>query len=275
MTADNQPDNQATFTLALQQHTPTPAELDTSIERVRAAAKNASAQGAQLLLVPEASITGYNIPKVVAQEMAVEAEGYVTDTLKSIGKDASIALAYGYIERDGDSLFNSVQVVDASGNSIAHYRKTHLWGDLDRNLFTTGDAYAPVFELDGWKIGLLICYDIEFPESVRHLALSGCELVLVPTALMTPWTFVADHVTRVRAVENQLYVAYANYCGNEGDIHYVGHSCIVAPDGAELAKAGSEPTLLIATLAKDTISKVRHDVPYHTDRRPELYGALT
>jgi len=275
MTLNNQQGHRATFTLALLQHTPTPAELDTSIERVRTAAKNASAQGAQLLLVPEASITGYNITIAVAQEMALEADGNVTATLKSLCKEFGIALAYGYIERNGSLLFNSVQVIDASGNSIAHYRKTHLWGDLDRSLFTAGDVYAPVFELDGWQIGLLICYDIEFPESVRHLALSGCELVLTPTALMTPWSFVADHVTRVRAVENQLYVAYANYCGREGDIDYVGRSCIVAPDGTELAKAGSEPIVLLATLTKESIDTVRRDLSYHTDRRPELYGALT
>ncbi len=264
-----------TFTLALLQHAPTPADVDTSIERIRATAAQASAQGAQLLLVPEASLTGYNIPLALAQEVAVEADGSTTAALKSICQEYAIALAYGYIERAAGALFNTVQVIDATGTIVSHYRKTHLWGDLDRNLFKAGDAFAPAFELDGWRLGLLICYDIEFPETVRHLALAGCELVLAPTALMTPWSFVADHVTKVRAAENQLYLAYANYCGPEHDIEYVGHSCIVSPDGTDLTRAGADPQLLMATLTREAISAIRQDLPYHRDRRPELYRALT
>lgn len=263
------------LTLAVLQHRPTPAAAEESLARMEDAAASAAADGAQLLVCPEASLTGYNIPLSSARSVAVERDGHTTDRIRKLCLRHGIALAYGYIERDADQLFNAVNVIDSAGELISHYRKTHLWGDLDRSLFSAGDGYAPVFELNGWKTGLLICYDIEFPESSRHLALQGADLILAPTALMSPWTFVADVITRARAAENQVYFAYANYCGPEGDLNYVGRSCIIGPDGEEVARAGDEPQLLLATLNKQAISDIRQSLPYHMDRRPELYQPLT
>ena len=273
MTSAHSSATQPQLTIALHQHIPTPADLETSLQRIQTVAEQASAKGAQLLLVPEASITGYNISLSSAQSIALERDGATCDRLKSCARQHDIALAFGYIERQGDDLFNAVQVIDATGTSLSHYQKTHLWGDLDRQLFSAGNNFAPVFNLHGWQIGLLICYDIEFPETVRHLALAGCDLVLAPTALMTPWTFVAEHVTRVRAAENQVYLAYANYCGSENDLDYVGHSCIAGPDGETLARASTEPALLVETLSLEAISTIRQSLPYHQDRRPELYSS--
>ncbi|NND92827.1 MAG: carbon-nitrogen hydrolase family protein [Granulosicoccus sp.] len=260
--------------MALHQHEPTPADVETSIARLDRIAAQAAGLGAQLLLVPEASLTGYNLPLASAQSVAIERDSAHTERLCHVCQQHNIALAYGYIERDQHHLYNAVNVIDAAGNSIAHYRKTHLWGGLDRSLFEAGERFGPVVELHGWKLGLLICYDIEFPESARHLALQGAELILAPTALMAPWTYVADLLTRVRAVENQLYFAYANYCGSEGDLAYVGRSCIVGPDAEFLARADTRPVLLQATLHKQVIKRMRTDMPYLRDRRPELYGAL-
>ncbi|ASJ75233.1 carbon-nitrogen hydrolase family protein [Granulosicoccus antarcticus] len=262
------------FTLAVHQHVPTPADVDTSIARIQQISEQAAASGADLLLVPEASLTGYNLPLDTARTVAVERDSKTTARLQAICQQHGIALSYGYIERDGEHLFNSVNVIDSSGSNIAHYRKTHLWGGLDRSLFQAGTEYAPTFKLNGWNLGLLICYDIEFPESARHLALQGVDIILAPTALMTPWTFVADLVTRVRAAENQVYFAYANYCGPEADLDYVGRSCIIGPDAQELARADCTPQLLLATLNKQAIDNVRRELPYHADRRPELYGSL-
>lgn len=264
-------DSQAKLTLAIHQHRSTPAALNQSLARIGIQAHKAAADQADLLVVPEASLTGYNMPLNTAQSVAVSRNSATTEKIQSICQQANIAIAYGYIERAGNSLFNSVHVIDSSGNSTAHYRKCHLWGELDRKLFKAGNNFSPVFHLSGWQLGLLICYDIEFPEASRHLALQGAELIVAPTALMHPWTFVADHITRVRAAENQVYLAYANFCDSENDIDYVGRSCIVGPDGCDLARADSTPTLLQATLNKQAILDIRAKLPYHRDRRPALY----
>lgn len=261
--------------LAILQHRPTPADIEQSLARMEQAAATAAADGVQLLVCPEASLTGYNIALATAQSVAVARDGETTDRIRALCQRHAIALAYGYIERDGEQLFNAVNVIDASGERIAHYRKTHLWDDLDRTLFSAGQDFSPVFELHGWNIGLLICYDIEFPECSRHLALHGAELIVAPTALMAPWTFVADVITRARAAENQVYFAYANYCGPEGELQYVGRSCIIGPDGEEVARAADQPELLSATLTRQAISDIRQKPPYHKDRRPELYQSLS
>lgn len=262
------------FTLAVNQHNPTPCDTAASLDRLARQAEACRNQDASLLLVPEASMTGYNISIEARDEIAATVEGELTDAISKICRDHDIAISYGFIERDGKNFFNSVQLIDRHGAPRNHYRKTHLWDDLDRTLFSEGQQFSPVIDLDGWKVGHLICYDVEFPEAVRHLTLEGADLILISTALMSPWTTIADLVVPARAEENQVYIAYANYCGTEADISYVGHSCIAGPDGQVLAKASTEPTLITATLDLNDIQSIREKLPYHRDRRPELYGRL-
>jgi len=202
-------------------------------------------------------------------------DGELANSIAELCVRHRIAIAYGYAEKANNNFYNCVQVIDATGSTCGKYRKTHLWGDLDRSLFTAGSDIAPLFSLHGWSVGLLICYDIEFPECARRLAMEGADLLLVPTGLMRPWREVAEMVVPVRAYENQLYIAYTNYCGNEADLTYEGRSCIVGPDGVDLARADSTtPSLLTATLQKSAIETNRTALPYHRDRRPELYSGL-
>ncbi|MCL4148858.1 UNVERIFIED_CONTAM: hypothetical protein GTU68_017364 [Idotea baltica] len=238
-------------------------------------AKKASDAGAQLLLFPEASLTGYNNSLKVTQSIAQNAFGDAAGEIADICRSNNLAIAYGFAEKDGSKTYNSVQLIDANGDARSLYRKTHLWGDQDRTLFTPGGDLVAVIELNGWQIGMLICYDIEFPENVRRLSLEGADLILTPTALMSPWTTVANKVVPVRAYENQVFIAYANFCGYEYEQQYVGHSCIVGPDGVDLAKAAEDEVMLIATLDKPQIAQCRAALPYHRDRRPSLYGALS
>lgn len=263
------------FHLSLLQHTPTPCDIAASVSRIETQLRTVAAQGSQLLLVPEASLTGYNTTLNEAKRVALRADGQTTGKLAAACRQYNIALAYGFIERDNNQLYNTVQVIDCNGERIAHYRKTHLWGKLDSQLFTAGSDLAPVFELDGWRFGLLICYDVEFPETSRRLALEGAEIILVPTALMTPWAFVAEHMIRVRAAENQVFIAYANYCGAENGIHYEGLSCIVSPAGKDLSRAEDTPICLTTELKRSELEEIRAALPYRQDRRPELYSHLT
>lgn len=263
------------LTIALLQHVSTPNNIEASIQRIEKYASIAASKGAMLLLLPEASLTGYNNTLEQTQAIATHAQGDVSQQLATIAKTHNIALAYGFAERDGKQIFNSVQLIDERGNARLLYRKTHLWGDQDRTLFSAGNAQSTLIDFHGWSVGFLICYDIEFPENVRHLALAGAELVLTPTALMTPWTTVADKVVNMRAYENQLYIAYANFCGSEHEQHYVGHSCIVGPSGDDLAKAATDEVLLIADISKQGMREMRRALPYHRDRRPELYQAIS
>ncbi|MBC3256287.1 carbon-nitrogen hydrolase family protein [Pseudomonas paralactis] len=259
--------------VALYQCPPLPLDVAGNIQRLRQLAQEAS--DADVLVLPEMFLSGYNIGAEAVGALAEAQDGVSAQAIAEIAQNAGLAILYGYPERaDNGQIYNAIQLIDADGQRLCNYRKTHLFGDLDRAMFSAGDDDFPVVELNGWKLGFLICYDLEFPENTRRLALAGAELILVPTANMVPFDFVADVTVRSRAFENQCFVAYANYCGHEGEIHYCGQSSIAAPDGQRIAQAGLDEALIVGTLDRQSILNARAANHYLQDRRPELYGAL-
>ncbi len=245
-----------------------------AIKHLGLIAKQAADWGVQLLVLPEMSLTGYNLTVEEIKRVAEPRDGELFNQVAKLCQQNNIAIVYGYAEIDEQQrLFNSIQLINNEGNACLHYRKTHLWGELDRRLFTAGNALSPVVEFAGWKIAAAICYDVEFPETLRTLALDGAEVIVIPTGLMSPWTFVAQHMVPVRAAENGVFIAYTNYCGDERDLTYVGHSSIVDPAGAVLAGAKEQPVLLTATLNPESLENARKALPYLDERRPELYVA--
>jgi len=235
--------------------------------QVLAAAEAAAA----LVIFPEMFLTGYNIGDAVFS-LAEPADGPSAAAAEQIARDCGVSILYGYPERSGHRIFNSARLVHPARGAIANYRKTHLYGTEEKRLFSPGDGLV-LAELDGLKVGILICYDVEFPEAVRTLALAGAELIAVPTALIQPFDIVARTLVPARAFENQVYVAYAGLCGREGDLGYCGCSCIVGPDGRDRARAGSDPSVLSADIDPAAISKGRQANPYLSDRRAEIYAA--
>lgn len=257
--------------VALYQCPPRPLDVAGNLQRLKQVANEAS--GADLLVLPEMFLTGYNIGAEAAGALAEVSNGDAAQQIASIAKAAGMAIVYGYPERTEDGqIYNAVQLIDGKGERLCNYRKTHLFGDLDRSMFSAGQDQLPIVQLNGWKLGFLICYDLEFPENARRLALAGAELILVPTANMTPFDFIADVTVRSRAYENQCYVAYANYCGSEEQIHYCGQSSIAAPDGSRIAHAGLDEALIVGALDRQLMVDSRAANRYFIDRRPELYG---
>ena len=246
------------LTLALLQCAPAPLDVAGNLQRMAQAAQQAAAAGAQVLVCPEMFISGYAIGAAAVQQLAQPADGAWAQAVAAIAQRHHIAVVYGYPEQDpSGAVFNAAQWISAQGQRCLNYRKTYLFGDLDRNQFAAGAPSAATFTLQGWSIGLLICYDVEFPEATRRLALAGADLIVVPTANMPDYDFVAQALVPVRAYENQMYVAYANYMGAEGDVHYGGLSLLAAPDGQAVAQADRQPTLLIATLDDARLSTAR------------------
>jgi predicted amidohydrolase len=245
-------------------------DTDRALAVVRRVVTRAVARGVRLVIFPELFLSGYNTGAAV-RSLAEPAVGPSAEAIAAIAVRTGVAVLYGYPERDGRRTYNSAQLIDGSGRSIANYRKTHLYGAWERRVFTPGDALvtATVGEL---KIGILICYDVEFPEAVRALALAGAGLVAVPTALVQPFDIVARTLVPARAFENQVYVAYAGLCGEEGDLGYCGLSCVIGPDGRELSRAGRRPGLLCAEIDPGALAASRRLNPYLTDRRPGLYA---
>ncbi|MEM9140777.1 MAG: nitrilase-related carbon-nitrogen hydrolase, partial [Pseudomonadota bacterium] len=179
--------------------------------------------------------------------------------------ETGVTVCVGMAEEADGTVYNSAVVVGGTG-PVANFRKLQLYGPAEKARYTPGDALV-VFEFLGFKIGLLICYDIEFPELFRPLARAGADLVLAPTANMTPFDNVNRLATSARAMDHGLSLAYCNYCGVEGNLTYLGRSVIAGPDGDPIALAGLETTLLIADIPKAKDFKHRALSSYLEDQR--------
>ncbi|MDO9406699.1 MAG: carbon-nitrogen hydrolase family protein [Polaromonas sp.] len=262
------------LTLALWQ-CPYPASTMDALARLDATAAQARTQGAEVLVCPEMSLTGYQIGPQRAAELAEPADGPLSQAVAAIAQRHGIAIVYGYPEHNAAGQpYNTAQFIAADGQRTAHYRKTHLFGSIDRAQFSPGPQAPAVFEWNGWRLGLLICYDIEFPEPARTLALQGADAVLVPTANMIEFDEVQRVLLPARALENRLFVAYANACGTEERTTYGGLSLVCGPKGEVLEHAPRGAALVFATLSKDGLIEARAGAQW-ADRREDLYGLLS
>jgi predicted amidohydrolase len=264
---------------ALLQSSGRPGSVVENLKVLDEAAGRAAAAGAGLIVTSEMFLTGYAIGDDIAR-LAEPADGDSADAVAEIATRHGVAVAYGYPEREAPGadgaarVFNSVQLISADGTRLANYRKTHLFGCFEHDHFTPGDRPVVQADLNGLRVGLMICYDVEFPENVRAHALAGTDLLLVPTAQMHPFQFVAESVVPVRAFENQMYVAYVNRTGPEGEFEFVGLSTLAGPDGVARARAGRGEELVLADADPVLLAASRETNPYLKDRRPGLYGSL-
>ncbi|AEW97733.1 MULTISPECIES: carbon-nitrogen hydrolase family protein [Streptomycetaceae] len=251
-----------------------PGTPDESLAALDDAVRRAAAGGADLLVTGEMYLTGYAVGDALPR-LAEAADGPSAARVAKIAADHGVAVVYGYPERDGGRVYNSAQLIGADGSALANYRKTHLFGDFEMAGFTPGDTPVVQARLGDLTVGLLICYDVEFPENVRAHAVAGTDLLAVPTALMRPYEFVPHTLVPARAYESQLFVAYTNRCGAEGEFHFAGLSCLAGPDGVVRARAGTGAELVLADADPALLAAARAETPYLRDRRPGLYTALT
>jgi predicted amidohydrolase len=269
----------ARVTVASVQLAPAIGDLEANRALVRDAVARAAAAGAQLVVVPELATSGYVFESAAeARSLALPAEDALAPWVAA-ADEHGIVLAGGFAERDGDVVYNSAAIVDGSGVLVV-YRKVHLW-DREQLVFTPGSAFPPVIDTPVGRLGLCVCYDLEFPEMVRGLALAGAELVCVPTN----WPYEARptgerpmEIVRAMAAAScsRVFIAAADRCGRERGVDWVGGSVIVGPDGWPLAgpPASASPALLVAScdlaLARDKRVSARNDVL--ADRRPDVYA---
>jgi predicted amidohydrolase len=213
--------------------------------------------------------SGYGLTPDQVSRLAEDAGGPTDTAVAEIARRHGLAIAYGHPERaDGGGVYNAATLVGPDGVARGRHRKVHLYGDLDRTLFAPNPAPPRAFDFDGARAGLLICYDVEFPEAVRRLAVGGAAAVLVPTANMTGYEQVQRFVVRTRAYENGCAVVYANYCGADDVFRYGGLSVICGPGGEVLAQASPDAEeLLVADLPGESAAT------YLADRRADLYDA--
>ena len=267
--------SQPTLTVAVAQSAFAPGARAANLDKMAALAAKAADAGAALLVYPELATCGYGAGETI-RDLAEPPAGPSQERMAQVAAAHGLALCYGYPERSDDALYNSAILIGPDGRTLANHRKTHLFGDYERALFVPGDRAVTQTELGGFKVALLICYEVEFPELARTSVLAGAELLAVPTATAlhaTPSSF-SRIVVASRATENNVFVAYANHCGDDGRYHYNGESIIAGPLTDIYALADGEDALLTAELSRARMAEAEAIAPYRRDRRPELYEGL-
>ena len=220
------------------------------VAALRPALMAAGAMGATALVVPEVWLPGYNQPDIAEKALSGPLE-----EVSQMCRAARCGLVLGFAERIGAQVFNAALAIGPDGQELARYHKVQLYGPREKAIYTPGNGYM-IFDLAGLKMALLICYDIEFAPHVAELAARGVQAILVPTANMQPFTHVIRHTVPAMAANYGVTIAYANYCGTEGDLTYVGGSLICGPHGEVLAQAGDHPVLLIADIPEPDAARV-------------------
>jgi predicted amidohydrolase len=259
---------------------PGPLDVAGNLRRLDAVCASAAGQRVEVLVTPEMFTSGYAITPAEVLRLAEEAGGPTESAVAEIARRHGLAVAYGHPERADASVisgagepsaYNAATLIGADGVVRGRHRKVHLWGDVDRSQFAPNPARPAAFDFGGTRAGLLICYDVEFPESVRALTVDGAAIVLVPTANPVGAEQVQEILIRARACENNSGVVYANYCGSDGVLEYNGRSMICGPDGEVLAQADADGEhLVIADLPASPQPKSAA-ASYLADRRPDLY----
>src|SRR5215216_584787 len=226
---------------------------------------------ADLVVFPELFLSGYTLTDI--EGLAVHLDGPELKMIADMARESSTALMFGTPERVSGGIANSAFCVDEQGTIAAVYRKVQLYGGDESDAFVAGDELL-VVELCGLKMGIMICFDVEFPEVARSLAQAGAEMLVTISANMEP--FGNDHAVFVsaRALENGLPHVYVNQVGPVENLTFVGGSTVVSPDGEIYTQAGSsEEEILSVRLLLPTKSNLRQD--YLSELRSPMPGVKT
>jgi predicted amidohydrolase len=254
-----------------------------NIQRAAEMVREAADRGARMVILPEMFNCPYQTKLFPAYAEEFKS-GETIAMLRETAMEKQIYLVGGSIpEREGEAVYNSSFTFGPRGNLLGRYRKMHLF-DVDlpggprvkeSSTIGYGEKLA-VFDTGMCRVGVVICFDVRFPELIRLLALDGVQLVVVPAAFNTTsgpahW----EMTMRARAVDNQVYLAAASPA-RDPEAGYViyGHSMIVEPWGEIMAEAGEGEEIIIAEIDLERVEKVRRQIPLLNLRRHDLYDLI-
>lgn len=248
-------------------------DLVANARKMRDFTERAKRAGAELVVFPEMSDTGYAMT-VIREQARPWSEGVVPE-LQEAARELAIGIISGVSEKEGDAIYNSQVVIDSSGAIVAKYRKTHLFAPApieEDKCCRAGDAFVSL-DFGTLRIGLTICYDLRFPEIYRTLAVEqGANVFVVSSA----WPFPRIEHQRVlataRAIENQSYLVLANRVGRDESVPFCGSSAVIDPYGVVLAGASADrEELVVAEVSREVLDAVRGKMAVFSHRRRDLY----
>ena len=277
-----------TTTVAAVQIGPCSDSIEENVDHGVELVRKAASQGATLVALPEMFNTTFFAVETLEHfdNFFETIPGPTTGRLCQVAEECGVGVIAGLSEKVlGGQYYNSAVLIDSKGEVVGTYRKTHLplmvapaeRATYERCYFTPGDLGLPVFEIDGIRVGVLICYDRHFPEAFRTLVARGAEMIVIPTGARTwntSWrSGIWESLLRTRAYENGVFIVAANRAGTERGTTYLGDSMIVSPKGTIVSRSDPEAVddVVIAECDRQEVVTVREVTPFRRDLRPEIY----
>lgn len=242
-----------------------------NLQKIEWAIEQAHAQGAELLILPELILTGF-VNKTRMLELAEMRKGPSMKRIQEKLVQYPLHVLYSFPELAGEQIvYNTSCLLNPRGEALEYYRKIHAFND-ERQVFNSGNEWA-VANVEGVKMGMLTCFDIEFPEASRTLALKGAKLLLVNSANMEPYEYHHRTFSLARAMENHCFVAYCNRVGANRRHTYHGQSAVISPTGKVLLDLGDDvEAVRTVEIDLEEVNRSKEVFNYLEERRSELYG---
>ncbi len=241
-----------------------------NLERVIAQVREAAAESPDILVMPEMWNTGFEL-----KSLADTADRAGIPGARTVGELAGkykVNIVGGSVADIRErNVYNTSYIYNRKGEEVASYSKVHLFGLMEEGGYLTPGSSRVEFTLDNIKCGIIICYDLRFPELSRALALDGIKILFVPAQWPQPRMHAWRTLLQARAIENQLFVVGVNCVGKEGTAEFFGHSMIVSPTGEVIAEGSAEEEIIYADIDVDEVDRTRKYMNCFSDRVPEVY----
>ena len=245
-----------------------PGNIESNLSSALKGIDQLGALNAKIALLPEMWSCGFDNKNLSKH---AEKTDNIIDELTRTASRYNMIIAGSLPESSGNDIFNTMYLIDGGKGVINTYRKIHLFSHAKENKYFCAGNRAVVCETSAGPVGLMLCYDIRFPELCRTLTLSGALLVL--TSAQWPLERIAhwDILLRARAIENQIFMVAANRCGMENSIEYGGHSLLVSPFGEILARAEDRECIISSEIDFTELAEFRRKIPCLNERMPDTY----
>jgi predicted amidohydrolase len=280
----HQPDGgNSNVQIAVIQMLPARGDPGANVERATRLVREAvDKHGARLIILPETTLTGYASPSsngmtlARIRELAEPVPGPSVDHFARLAAELKVYIVWGLHERQGSKYYNAAVLLSPKGEILGTYRKVHI-NKYESNMgWTNGDRFQVwPCEIDGvsFNLGIMICFDREVPEAARCLTVLGADIIAIPQATgCTCEIPIHRDQLRVRAYENEVYIAMANWAGPV----FKGHSMIISPGGEVIRLGGRQEEILTAAFDMNALKKHRKNGIYgRHHRQPGAYGPLT
>ena len=253
-------------------------DMQENFEKALVSMEQAAAEGAQLICFPEIQLSPF-FPQFEGQDAshyALTLESNIVDGLRRKCRELGVVAFPNLYLQDSSNYYDATLAIEADGSILGVSKMVHVVNVpcfFEQDYYTPSDTGFQVYSTSVGRVGVVICFDRHYPESLRTCALSGAELIVVPTANAKNEPLeLFDWEIRVPAVQNGVYIAMCNRVGVEDNMHFAGGSIVVGPEGEVISRASDEEELLLADLELAVIEQSRAARPYLTLRRPDTFN---